>query len=124
MLSTTLMEMGDRAQAVAVLRAAPFGGAEGQTEAYRLRYLAALAEATGSADVLAEADRLLTAIQVPRAVRGCSGRHLPRGGAGPGWPPAVPTWRRTGWRRSSSPPSGNTGYRYWPRRCWSPASAR
>ena len=65
MLSTTLMEMGDRDQAVAVLRDMPFGGAESQTEAYRLRYLAALAEATGSADVLGEADRLLTAIHAP-----------------------------------------------------------
>ena len=65
MLSTTLMEMGDRAQAMAVLRDVPFGGTESQTEAYRLRYLAALAEATGSADVLAEADRLLTAIHAP-----------------------------------------------------------
>ena len=65
MLSTTLMEMGDREQAVAVLRDVPFGGAESQTEAYRLRYLAALAEATGSADALAEADRLLTAIDAP-----------------------------------------------------------
>ncbi len=65
MLSTTLMEMGDRAQAMSVLRDVPFGGTVSQTEAYRLRYLAALAEATGSADVLAEADRLLTAIQAP-----------------------------------------------------------
>ncbi len=65
MLSTTLMEVGDREQAVAVLRDVPFGGAESQTEAYRLRYLAALAEATGSADALAEADRLLTAIDAP-----------------------------------------------------------
>lgn len=65
MLSTTLMEMGDREQAVAVLRDVPFGGAESQTEAYRLRYLAALAEATGSAAALDEADRLLTAIRAP-----------------------------------------------------------
>lgn len=65
MLATTLLELGDRAAATEVLRNASTGGGQSGTEAYRLRYLAALAEATGSPDILAEADRLLGGIDVP-----------------------------------------------------------
>jgi len=65
MLATSLLVQGDTDEAVEVLRSAPTGGAQTATKAYRLRYLAALAEATASAEVLVEADALLGGIDAP-----------------------------------------------------------
>ncbi|MDQ6873932.1 MAG: AAA family ATPase [Actinomycetota bacterium] len=64
MLATTLLELGDAAEAMRVLRAVPAGANSG-TRAYRLRYLAAQAQAGGSPAVLAQADELLRGIQAP-----------------------------------------------------------
>jgi DNA-binding SARP family transcriptional activator/tetratricopeptide (TPR) repeat protein len=68
MLACTLLSTGEEAgrrEAVRLLRhglaAADRSGAEG----YRLRCLAPLAEATGSHDALAQADRMLAAARVP-----------------------------------------------------------
>ena len=58
LLAGTMLDCGDAAGAAAVLRdALDAAGAEG-AEAYRLRCLAPLAEATGDPAVLAEAERL------------------------------------------------------------------
>lgn len=65
MLATTLFDLGATEEAVEVLRSSPMGHAQDGTKAYRLRYLAALAEATGSAEVLVEADGLLAEIDAP-----------------------------------------------------------
>ena len=65
MLATTLLEMGRTDEAVAVLAELPAGAADSGTEAYRLRFLAALAEATGDAQPLAQADALLHRIDAP-----------------------------------------------------------
>ncbi len=65
MLATTLLELGRRQEAVDVLRSVPTASAHGVSTAYRLRYLAATAEATGSTEALTEADDLLTGIDAP-----------------------------------------------------------
>ncbi len=65
MLATTLLERGEHAAAADVLADTPSGGQHSGTEAYRLRHLAALAEATGSSAALDEADRLLNGIDAP-----------------------------------------------------------
>ena len=65
LLAGTMLDCGDAAGAAAVLRdALDAAGAEG-AEAYRLRCLAPLAEATGDPAVLAEAERLLGGIETP-----------------------------------------------------------
>jgi len=65
LLAGTMLDCGDAAGAAAVLRdALDAAGAEG-AEAYRLRCLAPLAEATGDPAVLAEAERLLGGIESP-----------------------------------------------------------
>jgi len=65
LLAGTMLDCGDADGAAAVLRdALDDAGAEG-AEAYRLRCLAPLAEATGDPDVLAEAERLLGGIEAP-----------------------------------------------------------
>jgi DNA-binding SARP family transcriptional activator/tetratricopeptide (TPR) repeat protein len=65
MLGTTLLEVGARAESVELLdrgrRLAERDGAE----AYLLHCLGPLAEASGSPDVLADADRMLEAISAP-----------------------------------------------------------
>ena len=63
MLGTTLVELGSHPEAVALLSAAR-RHAEGAAEAYQLRCLAPLAEASGDRAVLAEADALLAGITV------------------------------------------------------------
>jgi DNA-binding SARP family transcriptional activator len=68
-LGTTLLELGERAEAGAVLKVGLGFTADGATpyrpEAYRLRCLAPLAEATGSATLLDEADGMIRAITAP-----------------------------------------------------------
>lgn len=65
MLATTLLELGERAEAVTLLeRARPAADRDG-AQAYLLLCLAALAEATGSRETLDEADRLLHQIDAP-----------------------------------------------------------
>ena len=65
LLAGTMLDCGDAAGAAALLRdALDAAGSEG-AEAYRLRCLAPLAEATGDPAVLVEAERLLDAIQTP-----------------------------------------------------------
>ncbi|MEP6696332.1 MAG: AAA family ATPase [Pseudonocardiales bacterium] len=63
MLAATLLEVGDTDEAIRVLRSTPAGG--DASPAYRLRTLAALAEATGSSATLAQADALLRSIEAP-----------------------------------------------------------
>ena len=65
LLAGTMLDCGDADGAAAVLRdALDAAGPEG-AEAYRLRCLAPLAEATGDPAVLAEAERLLDGIETP-----------------------------------------------------------
>jgi DNA-binding SARP family transcriptional activator len=65
-LGTTLLEMGSAAEAIAVLeRARAVAASQYGAEANLLRCLAPLAEATGSAEILAEAAALLDRIRAP-----------------------------------------------------------
>jgi DNA-binding SARP family transcriptional activator/tetratricopeptide (TPR) repeat protein len=64
-LATTLLEAGERAEATTLLERALTAGPEQETEAGRLRCLAPLAEATGSAALLTEATALLASISAP-----------------------------------------------------------
>ena len=65
LLAGTMLDRGDAGGAAALLRdALSAAGPEG-AEAYRLRCLAPLAEATGDPAVLAEADGLLRGIETP-----------------------------------------------------------
>jgi DNA-binding SARP family transcriptional activator/tetratricopeptide (TPR) repeat protein/energy-coupling factor transporter ATP-binding protein EcfA2 len=63
-LGTTLLEVGDVGAAVEVLQIAR-AAAESGAEAYLLRVLCPLAEATGSIEILLEADDLLGRISTP-----------------------------------------------------------
>ncbi|MET8153782.1 ATP-binding protein [Actinoplanes sp. NPDC049668] len=65
MYATTLLDAGETAAAVPVLERGLAGCATHLTAAYRLRCLAPLAEATGSAAVLADADAALREIDEP-----------------------------------------------------------
>ncbi|MHA6784458.1 ATP-binding protein [Pseudonocardia saturnea] len=65
MLATTLLELGRVDGALALLRDVRAEAEQGGIEAYLLRCLAPLAEATGDADVLATADALLAAVDAP-----------------------------------------------------------
>lgn len=62
MLASTLLELGDTDEATRLLVAARDRLGDGGAEGYLLRCLAPLAEATGSPDVLAQADAMLTGI--------------------------------------------------------------
>lgn len=64
LLAGTLLDLGRAQDAVDLLTTA-VSFTEGQAEAHRLRCLAPLAEATGSPEVLAEADGLLAAVSAP-----------------------------------------------------------
>jgi DNA-binding SARP family transcriptional activator/tetratricopeptide (TPR) repeat protein len=67
LLAATLLERGERVAAAAQLEdALRLAGPDG-AESYRLRCLGPLAEVTGDAGVLAEADALLAAITAPHA---------------------------------------------------------
>lgn len=63
--AATLLEDGDRAAAVAVLERARSSGPSDDMASYELRCLAPLAEATGSAELLEQADAMLAAITAP-----------------------------------------------------------
>jgi tetratricopeptide (TPR) repeat protein len=65
LLGTTLLEVGADAEAIAVLERGRRLAAQDGSESYLLRCLGPLAEATGSADVLAQADAMLSAIAAP-----------------------------------------------------------
>jgi tetratricopeptide (TPR) repeat protein len=65
LLATTLLELGDTQGAVAPLHEARNQADREGAEAYRLRCLAPLAEATGDPAVLAEADALLAGVEAP-----------------------------------------------------------
>jgi DNA-binding SARP family transcriptional activator len=65
MLGSTLLEIGDTDEATRVLATARDLAGDGGAEAHLLRCLAPLAEATGSPDVLAEADAMVAAISMP-----------------------------------------------------------
>ncbi len=65
LLGTTLMEVGDASEAVTVLEHGSSLVQEGGSEAYLLRCLGPLAEATGSPAVLAEADAMLSGVTTP-----------------------------------------------------------
>ena len=60
MLGTTVLLRGDRGEATRLFERGLAAAEESGMEAYLLRCAAPLAEATGSPDVLAEADRLLS----------------------------------------------------------------
>jgi DNA-binding SARP family transcriptional activator/tetratricopeptide (TPR) repeat protein len=64
-LGTTLIELGDTTEATQLLSTAVAHAKRDGTEAYVLRTLAPLAEATGSSELLAEADTLLASILAP-----------------------------------------------------------
>ncbi|WP_344253746.1 ATP-binding protein, partial [Pseudonocardia hydrocarbonoxydans] len=82
MLGTTLLECGDRDGAVAVLGPAAERAAGSGAEAYRLRPLAALAQATGSAAHLREAATLLAGITAPPGAAWMLGAGAGRRGPG------------------------------------------
>jgi tetratricopeptide (TPR) repeat protein len=65
MLAGTLLELGERAEAVALIEGSLAVGERHRTRAYRLHGLATLADATGSTEVLAEADAMLRTIGAP-----------------------------------------------------------
>lgn len=66
MYGGTLLEAGRRREAITVLEQGLAGCERHRTEAYRLRCLAPLADATASVDLLEEADTMLGSISVPR----------------------------------------------------------
>lgn len=63
--ATTLLALGDRTAAIQLLERAVPLAESADADAYRLRVLAPLAEATGSADHLARATELLTQVEAP-----------------------------------------------------------
>ncbi|HEY8728572.1 MAG TPA: AAA family ATPase, partial [Acidothermaceae bacterium] len=65
MLATTLLELGERAEAVTLLEQARQAADRDGAQAYLLLCLASLAEATGSRETLDEADLLLHQIAAP-----------------------------------------------------------
>jgi DNA-binding SARP family transcriptional activator/tetratricopeptide (TPR) repeat protein len=65
MLATTFLEIGEPAEAIALLERARPMAERGGTKSYLLRCVAPLALATGSAELLAEADDLLGQIDAP-----------------------------------------------------------
>lgn len=65
MLATTLLAAGEPAEAIALLETGLAVCDRHRTEAYRLRCLAPLAEATGSPRLLREADAMVRAIRTP-----------------------------------------------------------
>jgi DNA-binding SARP family transcriptional activator/tetratricopeptide (TPR) repeat protein len=65
LLACTFLEVGDLAAAVPLLREGLDGASREGAEAYRLRCVAPLAEATGDPDVLREAESLLAAVEAP-----------------------------------------------------------
>lgn len=65
MYATTLLEAGDPAAAIPLLERGLAAAETHRTAAYRLRCLAPLAEATGSAELLRDADAALREIQGP-----------------------------------------------------------
>ncbi len=68
MLATTLLGTGDerdRAEAVRLLRSGLAAADRSGAEAYRLRCIAPLAEATGAVEVVLHADRILSAARLP-----------------------------------------------------------
>jgi tetratricopeptide (TPR) repeat protein len=65
LLGTTLLEIGEREAAVRVLESARAAADQEGADAYVLRCAAPLAEATGSLDVLLEADALIAGITAP-----------------------------------------------------------
>ena len=65
LLARTLVEIGETAAAVELLDRAIGDARRGGAEAYLLRCLAPMAELTGSAEVLEQADALLTGISAP-----------------------------------------------------------
>ncbi|GAA2561852.1 ATP-binding protein [Pseudonocardia hydrocarbonoxydans] len=65
LLASTLLELGEVAEATVLLREAETAARRGGTEAYLLRSLAPLAQATGSPEVLEAADALLGRIRAP-----------------------------------------------------------
>jgi len=64
-LGCTLLEAGDSGAAATVLREGLDGTSREGAEAYRLRCLAPLADATGDPDALAEAESLFAELDVP-----------------------------------------------------------
>lgn len=65
LLGSTLLELGETDEAAQVLTTARDRAGRGGAEAHLLRCLAPLAEATGSAEVLGEADTLLAGMAMP-----------------------------------------------------------
>ncbi|HTX28725.1 MAG TPA: AAA family ATPase [Streptosporangiaceae bacterium] len=65
MLGTTLLQHGDRAEAIGLFERGLATAEEAGMEGYRLRCAAPLTAATGSPAVLAEADRLLAQASIP-----------------------------------------------------------
>jgi DNA-binding SARP family transcriptional activator/tetratricopeptide (TPR) repeat protein len=65
LFGTTLLEVGDVAAAVEVLESARASARHEGADAYLLRVLGPLAEATGARSILLEADALLTGITAP-----------------------------------------------------------
>ena len=114
MLGAALLERGERAEALDVLTAAVAATGPDVPEGYRLRPLAVLAEATGSAGLLAEADALLGGVAAPPGAAWILGAdcylavaraHLAGAPADPAAPgraravlaPLLTAARRTGW---------------------------
>lgn len=65
LLATTLIEIGETAEATELLVEGGAAARRSGAEAYRLRCVAPLADVTGDADTLAEADALLSGIRAP-----------------------------------------------------------
>jgi tetratricopeptide (TPR) repeat protein len=116
LLAATMLDCDDARGATALLRdALDAAGPEG-AEAYRLRCLAPLAEATGDPALLAEAETLLDGIATPPALPSCSVRTptsaspvrgcTPTTRAGPA-PCSHPSW---------GPHGASSGSRCWSRR--------
>ncbi len=68
-LGAALLTGGSRAEAIELFERGHATAREGGAEAYLLRCLAPLAEATGSPEILAEADRLLAGARLPAGDR-------------------------------------------------------
>jgi hypothetical protein len=108
-LATTLLEVGERAEAAELLEPAREIAVRGCAEGYLLRCLASLAEATGSREILEDADALLATVDCPDgsawllgadaylSVARCWLRHGDPGRAGAVLAPMLAAARRVPW---------------------------
>jgi hypothetical protein len=115
LLAGTMLDCGDVAGAAAVLRGGLAAAGPEGAEAYRLRCLAPLAEATGDPAVLAEAERLLGGIQTPPGGAFVLGADAYPASPARGCSPVIRAGPAPCWRRCCRPRDASSGSRCWSR---------